>query len=656
LAQVLLEAEAESPSHLNDKWRALMREIAEEPNDKVRERFTLMALSKALLSQGISQVPEWPEALAQLDLVLQRAEAKAILPDRLDSVGFYFINLAVGLKSVAQLSDLFVRLDVLGPTARTQLLGRLHARPEEISHMINPPWVAEVTRQTLDAAKAAAAFAEMAARAESWGERDIAIRCHVARSIMFDEYLDDEMKALESLNLAKTRHGSDAVISRAHAKVAFRRKRHGEALTLMRELAEKPHADPVERAFLCREAAISASEVGQEEESYRWFEAARAAAEQTKSDSLRPMTIGLAADAALAQWRIGRRAQALIALAATLDEAATVDPDASLKSFYLHKALGHAFLWLSSEASGTKYVVDNQPTVAPPGFCSNPEPSEEIRTLPRASLEAGLYLLAIADIWEGDQAGLDGRLAQRMVGRHVFILETSRRLARLQQIIRTWDASRLAAALIDALEAMALGAESTTAGPPRGKGLHFADGDFPRLPVVERRSVLAETFVNDALFSVWLLGQLRELEPEPLICDTSRTLAEAGYAVPSFLEEGNETRQAEFVRIWRAFPTQNPLAEQVFETGLRMLEWAKYSTMSAAVLPDLGAWAAQAWPPVLADQRFRLRTPAVTVPAIEAALTKPCRPENRLRTILAAARPAFHAQLPPSIAGLLMPV
>ena len=657
LAQVLLVAASDDASGLTEKWRALRDEIAAEPDVRTRERIELPVLGKLLLERRLVETPDWVACLARFDALATAHPDLAPSAGRReigDPTGFYFNNLTMGIRSVAALADAFGQLDALPAATRGRLLTRLRDRPEEAGYMVSHPWVAERSvDDALEGRPRAETYLGLARKAAGWGETDLAVRCHVARSVMLDEYADDEPGAMAALQLAEDELGPHLALSRARAKVAFRRRRHGDALALLREVMQGGlRQDTVERMFLCREAAISASEVGALEEARDWFRQALAAAEEVQSDTLRVGVLGLRADVALAEWRCGEHDRALRGLWSVLEAMREVDPAASLKATYLHKVLGHACLWLFGETTKEPLPIPGQ-SIAPPGLCSNPEPPEDIRKLPRASLEGSHYLLAAVDIHRGGALGFDDALTDLLGDRHIFSLECQRRHVRLQRALAAFDLARLPAAIGEGLEAMCLGVKHMQAlgGEPAGE-LPLVDGPFPRLPEPERLAESAQTFVNDMLFALEILSDLRGLDG---VQEVTVALIGAGYAPPTYATDPT-TRQGTFFAIWRTSRSATPpLAEDLFTTGLRMIEWARGSLVGRAVLPDLGRWAAEAWPQVLANQRFRLRNPATTVPAIEAALAAEMPPTRRLAAILGAARPAFKYNLGPDMLAMLTP-
>jgi hypothetical protein len=88
--------------------------------------------------------------------------------------------------------------------------------------------------------------------------------------------------------------------------------------------------EPAARAYMLREAAISAAELVEWAEAREWFAAARQVASNAASTNMKLMVIGLRADEALAAYQAGDLVAALNGLDTALDEIAPVDPAGSI--------------------------------------------------------------------------------------------------------------------------------------------------------------------------------------------------------------------------------------------------------------------------------------------------------------------------------------
>lgn len=657
LAQVLLVAASDDGLDLTEKWGALLSEIAAEQDTKARRNFETLALAKTLFEKRMAGMPNWVAQLARLaELTRESPFQSAMDPNGkvFAPIPLYFTILSLGIKTVAGLESCFNQLHVLSPQNRDEILGRLIEQPEEIAHTVNHPWLAEADTGQLDGRANADTYLRLAARAMSWGHQDIAMRCHIARSIMLDEYADDEAAALAALAEAETLLGHHPLISRARAKIAFRRGRHGDVLDLAQQThQDRNWADPIEEVFFCREVAISATEMGKISDALRWFQAALKAGGGVKSDSMRSMIIGLKADIALIEYRVGDHQRALRGIWDALIDAGPLNPADSLKIVYLHKCLSHACLWLNSQITGTRY---DDKLVAPPGMCSNPEPPETIRSLPEPCLEGGHYLLAEADISLGGELGLDGELDALLGDRHIVTLECQRRLARLQYAVGSLDFDRLPALLEGALDASLVGVQHMQASKGQAPATPLVNGAFPRPGAGQRDKELTASFMNDAFCALDLITRLRS---EPLLSERLGWLEawshEAGFSGPNYRSEPG-SRHSQVLALWdRANQAAPLLAEDLFVTCLRMLEWAATSAFRRQILAELGPWAAARWATILDTQRFRLRNPTLTVPAIQTAISSPMADKDRLAAILSAARFAFGYNLPDSMLALMRP-
>ena len=190
-------------------------------------------------------------------------------------------------------------------------------------------------------------------------------------------------------------------------------------------MAEDPNwGDPIERAYLLREAAISAAELGDWSEARKWFTAGSAAAGGAISDETKLMAIGLRADESVAAYKSDNPGDALRGMSDVLDDLAKIAPKRSRKAQYCYRAVRHSCLWLFGEATGTDVTVNGQLTAMAPGICSNPEPPD-LSDLPLGPLNVAWYLLAQAEIALGIDARVEAHLKKDLKGRSVPTWEMS---------------------------------------------------------------------------------------------------------------------------------------------------------------------------------------------------------------------------------------
>ncbi len=132
---------------------------------------------------------------------------------------------------------------------------------------------------------------------------------------MADEYGEEPESALAMLDEAASPLGPDPILARARAKVLWRKKDHAGALPLLEQaIAELPTDGVIERVFMLREAAICAGEVGDWARGQAWFWEGHIAADEGPPGLVVAMSIGMAADAAVANTHLGCYRDALIQL------------------------------------------------------------------------------------------------------------------------------------------------------------------------------------------------------------------------------------------------------------------------------------------------------------------------------------------------------
>ena len=457
LGQFLLIAPNATPNAIRKCWLTLQAELTEIEDAEVRKPLEYMILARVLLTQeAVAYLPDTVGlilrfvALSELD-----REWRAKLDQRMPSadgrthsvLGTFFITYALRIPSVPDLQRAFDTLDDAAPTLRAALLDDLSDMPGDVGHAVNHAWLEESKRQTPDWPAHLAAYARMAGQAQSWGHRDLSIRCHIVREIILDEYLNDPDAALRALDDAEEILQSDPALDRARAKIFYRRKDHEAALQLFRDNAGKMELrEPAARAYMLREAAISAAELGEWAEAREWFAAARQAASNAASTDMKLMAIGLRADEALAAYQAGDVIAALNGLETALDEIAPVDPASSIAAGYRHRVIRHSILWLFGKTTETAVGVGGEPIAMVPGMCSNPEPPD-LSDLQIAPADHARYLLVQAEIASGVSAGVEQRFRAHLGDRSIPGMEVLLRGTCIRSLARRLDAKGYITAL-----------------------------------------------------------------------------------------------------------------------------------------------------------------------------------------------------------------
>jgi hypothetical protein len=82
--------------------------------------------------------------------------------------------------------------------------------------------------------------------------------------------------------------------------------------------------------------------------------------------------------------------------------------------------------------------------------------------------------------------------------------------------------------------------------------------------------------------------------------------------------------------------------DELFVACVRFVQWAKKSNLQRLLVPLLESWARAAWVRAIEEQRFYLRSPASSVPAIRGVLASTGTGLSFLGTLIVSAQPAVH--------------
>jgi hypothetical protein len=314
LAQFKLQA-ADENADVTACVDALFKEVDEEDIPELKRTTEVLALFSVVITFGIaSRIPNWVDLLRRFRTQVEagplfqklKADTERTSPSRT----FYGTMFSIGMAnmcSVRRLEEIMGALDRLEEAERDIWLEHFDRMPADYSLLVNPAWVEEEKRGELNPAEAAERYERMARQAERWGKRNLAIQCFTAQAVMFDEYLNEEIRAHAAIDEAIAALGEDVAFSRARAKIYWRHDKHTEAVTILHAIADHVGRDsPIDRAFAMREAAISAAKTEDWKQAEAWFGEAQKAAATVQTKEMQAMAIGLEADRAVAAFKIGQ--------------------------------------------------------------------------------------------------------------------------------------------------------------------------------------------------------------------------------------------------------------------------------------------------------------------------------------------------------------
>ena len=422
---LLLCQEEERPERIQE---ALDRFEAESDRVEHEAKRTLMAIlvyAKLLLSTPkFGALPNFWDLVRKLDVLLENqdrhlppellGEVVAQEMDGVPVVGFMFLNQARQIKLINELLPTFGFLNSCGQELRQKLLKPYSNSDFDVDMLGMGAWLKEHEANTIDPPSHSDVFARLEEFAKSWGHIDLAVCCRKYRAIIIDEYGGDKDQALLILDEGMELYGeTNSELVRAKAKVLYRAEDHQGSLELSKALIEgDAPLSKTEKAFLGRDAAISAEKQGDYETARRYFLYGSDAAGNCNIPDMAPMRVGLMADAALASWHAGNRETCLHDFVAVLQELNDIDPKSSLRAAHCHAVCRHVLLWLDQDATGEKRLLaDGEETKIYPGVVSNPEPHSEIGKRYITPIEMAWYMLAAVE----NHSCLDLGITQNLV-------------------------------------------------------------------------------------------------------------------------------------------------------------------------------------------------------------------------------------------------
>lgn len=662
LAQFKIIAASKDRRNITQCVRALLKEAEQQPSSEAGGMFRFACLGTVLNVMGIANhLDDWFELLLEIrDLTnrisldkLPKSETANFSSD--DVVPFFFAIGSAELSSVAALECIIDRLGAVPPDERVFLLSKIAHAASDFSVFVNSPWLA-AERSSFDHADAAERYKRMALKTTHWGIPSLTFQCWIARAIMFDEYGNDREGALRALDEAASVSGDDVLLVRARAKVFWRAQDHTRALSILRGIADIVGQDnPVERAFALREAAISAAKTGEWGQAETWFMEGRKAALKAESADMKVMATGLEADAAVAALKAGRHEQALRLAGGSLTEIEGVDPKSSLRATYCHHVLRHIVLWFKSQIEGIRFEVDGQPIAMEPGCCSNPEPHASFADRPLGSADIAWYMLAEMDV--GCRADLDyaSKIRQRMGASSIPTLEFGLRTKCLMRSIQDLDQESFADRAWEYVEC-----GISNLNYMRRIGNNFNALDPEREPILglilAPLSEEAKTLINGVTLAFAIGCACKhsfELVPLMRSTMTARFGQEVANATALALL-GDETApsqssafEAQLIQDLSAFRTnRHSIPREYCVAGVRSLQQADVSYLKRELIPMIAAWQRSAWTRIVSTETYQLVRPRLSVPAIEAALSRPKNDEQFLCRLVLAITDATDVTLP----------
>ena len=638
---LLLNERTGSVQEFHDTLRCFAEETSLVKEDKIRDPYVFFFYSMLLLQTSkvglgpsllgiIKEVDQLRESLDQspdFRETLQMIEA-----DGVTAIGFMFLNQVRQLSKIEELRSVFDFLHNISPKFRSKLLGPFTRGYFELDMLVAGVWLREHDNGTIELPVHSAIFARLEEQADNWGETHLAVCCRKYRAFVLDEYGSDRNGALSVLDDGLLRFGrTNPELMCAKAKVLYRSEDHKGSLELSKELIEDdaPLSD-VEKAFLGRNAAISAEKQGDFQTARRFYLYGSDAAKKLSGSDMAALRVGLLADAALASWHGGDRFTCLQDFVAVLSELNQFNPADTLRTAHCHAVARHVLLWLYQEATGEKCILEDgkEPEIYP-GCVSNPEPHAEIGQHYIAPIDIAWYILATVENYLVLDAGITENLDHFLPNGPLLEGQSLLGPAKMHKALSRSDAKLFVAALRETIALYSFRKSNGVFDPK-----NVTCGTLPTPTVEQQENIRNQTeqfvltyFVISIFRGKPVAEGLRELTDSngfsirPVLLDRIQGEGPA---------EDINTKIADLIFSCTSGTPVTPSGspQQVFELAFKTLQITHQTKYYILVAQALRPWLKERWEFILERQRFLLSHPALYDASISAAMNDNETPDN----------------------------
>lgn len=458
---LLLNQSIVTPNQIKNSLRCFSKESENAQNDVMCASMNLFVYSKFLTQTSKSGMGvNFLDAIRELAKILKNSNdvipsevldgvgefsAEGVIP-----IGFMFLNQTRQLTKIDELPIVFDFLNEVSFELRTKLLSTFEHDEFEVDMLVSEAWLSEDKNKTINPSAHSVIFTRLEKQAMAWSHIKLAVCCRKFKAIILDEYGEDKEAALAVLDEGLTIYGStNSELVRGKARVLYRSEDHEGSLALSRTLIESDAPlNDVEKAYLGRDAAISAEKQGDFGMARKFYLYGRDAAKKTKQIDMTAMSVGLLADAALASWHQGNRLTCLQDFIVVLDEVNQFAPKETLRTAHCHALIRHVLLWLDQDATGQPHLLANgEEAVIRPGCVSNSEPHPTVIERDITPIEIAWYMLAKVENHASLDAGITENLEQFLPNGPVREGLTMLNSAKMHKAINQLDAKLFTDAL-----------------------------------------------------------------------------------------------------------------------------------------------------------------------------------------------------------------
>jgi hypothetical protein len=631
------------------------------PGSEVLARFsfanlTLISVNVALPMGRV--VKNLAMTLSALQEGLERKHQSALLEQTFGNYAdlwgdkqFYFVVAATRCKTAEALSEFISELDGLSVEEGRAIWGKLGDDDHLAMLFIDSAWLSETKLSSPNWAKCLTTFDLVIRLALDHNCTSLVAAAYRAKAIVFREYLEDSTKAHEALDEGKDQLKSDHLILRDYrAKIFSLDKDFDKAISIWNSIepALEGNGNP-SRIFTYRDAEIAAAALNDWESVAQWAVKAEAAARSASFKA--SLVIGFHADHAFALWMTGDRDKSISVFVETFNMLVglgNIEDDSD--AYLLRRKLSHVVAWIKQEIKGGDKVAK-----PPAAWFSDPESIVD-KTQETDPEENVWYHLA-----EFEYAFMAGNAAFTRFEETASkkpLQQAALAKLRLGHAIRKQSAqAELITELADFNAKLSEFGEFFGRTAPDSKSyselvqpflfaclvVAYGTGNKPGLAVIDEWGESARRLnLRSPALENWLDMLKRWVQ-----ADESE--------LASAMRNSEEKTEIRILASLLLTAREDTSAENLFYADVVLLTTPNiFGVWGTDIEPFLSQLMCEAWSRATQNQRFALRSPNLTVPAINSACHFPTNGFSKAAKIVIAARNAVQTKLDDSLLSKLI--
>lgn len=559
---------------------------------------------------------------------------------------------AARIRGLDDLASLVNALEGLPKEKRDSLLAVCNSDFDFAALLVGRAWWNDVQDGVLDVEKAVAILRKVELASRQWGATRLVLACHVAISVIYDEYGHSADAALAVLDVADAEFPNSADLINQRSKVLFHANREQEALVFAERALLFPELSNVEYVYTCRSAGIAAADIGNWITATDFFELGAKRALQ--SSIQKPMGIGLLADAAIGYWKQSKQQECISKFVDVLELLDSVPIADDIKLRHLHATIRHCISWIHFEARQEKSEQLADPR---PGMCSNQQPHEGIKDHRIIDISAVWLLLHQTEQEVGVDCGVAARAGRFPDAKQPLYVAGYKRTLDFEVALRSppWDC--VVPAYVRMHEAMNYSRELRL---HKCEESGWQPGEIPHLPDDYWDKEENWGLMYQVLLAA-CINCLAHHPEQPFPVDKWRqdlaTLAPLSSGVAAFLDvlEGRTADGSLYQEVGAALIALRGgtvAAETLWKASFRLLN--AFELLKRWTEKDIEALIAKRWVFAAENQSFAFETPSLAVPAIMAACADKTRAGlGKVAVILTVAAPYLSIRMAPEAKAML---